>query len=89
MSSRFLRLTTVLINVNQIRRIDMPPGVYKIHLIPSELQGFTLLGAGYLTSQSELYTVSEKDHILDYKIVTDWLQNDKNDKNDKNNNVWH
>jgi hypothetical protein len=87
MSSRFLRLTTLLINVNQIRKIDMPPGAYKIYLIPSELQGITLLGSGYLTSQSELYTVTEKDHILDYKIVTDWINN--NDKNDKNNNVWH
>ena len=78
MSMRFLKLTNFIINVNQIRRIDMPPGVYKIHLIPSELHGFTLLGTGYLTSQSELYTVSEKDHILDYNIVSDWLQNDKN-----------
>ena len=86
MSSRFLRLTNFLINVNQIRRIDMPPGAYKIHLIPSEFSGFTIFGSGSFTTAAETYTISEKDHILDYKIVSDWLENEKNDKNQK---VWY
>jgi hypothetical protein len=83
MSSRFLRFTNLLINVNQIRRIDINPGAYKIHLIPSEISGFTLVGTGSFQSSAETYTVSEKDHILDYKIVTDWLENEKNQK------VWY
>jgi hypothetical protein len=83
MSSRFLRFTNLLINVNQIRRIDMLPGSYKIHLIPSEYSGFTLVGSGSFQSSAETYTVSENDHILDYKIVTDWLENEKNQK------VWY
>ena len=81
--SRFLKLTNFLINVNQIRRIDMPPGVYKIHLMPCEYSGLHFMGSGYITSAAESYTVTEKDHILDYKIVTDWIQCEKN------NNVWH
>lgn len=83
MSSRFLRFTNFIINVNQIRKIEMPPGAYKIHLIPSEISGFTLVGSGTFQSSAEVYTVSEKDHILDYKIVTDWLENEKNKK------VWY
>ena len=82
MSSRFLRLTNFLINVNQIRRIEIHPGAYKIQLIQDELKGVTFMGTGYFTSQTESYTVSEKDNINDYKLVSEWIQN--NEKNDKN-----
>lgn len=82
MSSRFLRLTSFLLNVNQIRRIDINPGVYKIHLIPSELSGFTLVGSGTFQSSAETYTATEKDNIIDYKLISDWIENDKNK------NVW-
>ena len=83
MSSRFLRLTHFLLNVNQIRRIDINPGVYKIHLIPTELSGFTLIGSGTFQSSAETYTATEKDHISDYKIITDWINNNENNKNNK------
>lgn len=83
MSSRFLRLTCFLINVNQIRRIDINPGVYKIHLIPSEISGFTLVGSGTFQSSTETYTTTEKDNIIDYKLISDWLENEKNQK------VWY
>ena len=82
MSSRFLRLTNFLVNVNQIRRIEIHPGAYKIHLIPSQLGGITLVGSGFFQSSAETYTVSEKDNINDYKLVSEWIQN--NEKNDKN-----
>ena len=81
--SRFLRLTNLLINVNQIRKIEMPTGTYKIHLIPTEFSGFTFVGSSAFQSAAESYTVTEKDHILDYKIVSDWIENDKNHK------VWY
>lgn len=81
-TSRFLRLTSFLLNINQIRKIDINPGVYKIHLIPTELSGFTLLGSGTFQSSSERYTVSEKDNLIDYKIITEWIDNDRNK------NVW-
>ena len=81
MSSRFLRLTNFLINVNLIRRIDILPGEYKIHMIPSQLTGFALLGSGSFNTSAEIYTAIEKDHILDYKIITDWIKNEENNKN--------
>jgi hypothetical protein len=78
MSSRFLRITHCLINVNQIRRIDINPGVYKIHLIPTELSGFTLVGSGIFQSSAETYTVIEKDNIIDYKLIDEWIKNNEN-----------
>jgi hypothetical protein len=82
MSRRFLRLTNFLINVNQIRRIDISPGIYKIHLIPSELSGFTLVGCGSFQSSAETYTATEKDNSTDYKIITEWIKNNENNKKD-------
>ena len=81
--SRFLRLTNLLINVNQIRRIDIKPNEYKIHLIPSELSGFMLLGSGTFQSAAERYTISEKEHETDYKMISEWILNEKT------NNVWY
>ena len=81
MSSRFLRLTSFLINVNQIRRIDINPGAYKMHLIPSEFSGFTLVGSGSFQSSAETYTATEKDNSTDYKIISDWINNNENNKN--------
>ena len=83
MSSRFLKLTNFLINVNQIRRIDINPGVYKIHLIPSEFSGFTLVGSGTFQSSTETFTSTEKDHSTDYKIISDWINNNENNGNNK------
>jgi len=81
MSSRFLRLTSFLINVNQIRRIDINPGVYKIHLMPSEFSGFTLIGSGSFQSSAEAFLATEKDHSTDYKIISDWINNNENNGN--------
>ena len=81
--SRFIRLTHFLINVNQIRKIDINPHEYKIHLIPSELSGFMLLGSGTFQSAAERYTVSEKENETDYKMISEWILNEKT------NNVWY
>jgi hypothetical protein len=81
--SRFLRLTNLLFNVNQIRRIDIKPNEYKIHLIPSELSGFIFLGSGTFQSAAETYTVSEKENETDYKMISEWILNEKT------NNVWY
>ena len=83
MSSRFLRITHCLINVNQIRRIDINPGAYKIHLMPNDVKGLTLMGTGFFTSQSESYIATEKDHSTDYKIISDWINNNENNENNK------
>ena len=84
MSSRFLRLTNFLVNVNQIRRIEIHPGAYKIQLMPNEIKGLTIMGTGYFTSETESYTATEKDHSTDYKIIADWINNNENNENNKN-----
>ena len=81
--SRFLKLTNFLVNVNQIRLIEITPDKYKISLIGSELKGFFMFGSGGFNSVNDVIDVCKKEDIADYKIVSDWLLSEKH------NNVWH
>lgn len=81
--SRFLRLKNCLVNVNQIRYINIKPDEYKISLIGSELKGVFIYGSGSIDSDNTTITVSKKEDIEDYTIVYDWMLAEKN------NNVWH
>ena len=80
--SRFLRLKSCLLNVNQIRYIDIKPDEYKISLIGSELKGFLMFGSGSIDSDNTRIRVCKKEHLEYYTIVTDWLLAEKT------NNVW-
>ena len=81
--SRFLRLTNLLVNVNQIRLIEIKPDKYKSRLISSDLNGFIMRGSGSINTDSTNIDVCKKEHIKDYTIVSDWLLAEKH------NNVWH
>jgi hypothetical protein len=53
--------------------------------MPNEIKGLTFMGTGYFTSETESYTATEKDHITDYKIIADWINNNENNGNNGNN----
>ena len=80
--SRFLRLKSCLLNVNQIRYIDIKPDEYKISLIGSELKGFLMFGSGSIDSDNTRIRVCKKEHLEDFTIVSEWLVAEKT------NNVW-
>ena len=81
--TRFLRLTNMLLNVNQIRLIEIRPDKYKIKMIPHHINGSIILGSGGFNSVNDVIDVCKKEDIADYKIVSDWLLSEKH------NNVWH
>lgn len=81
--SRFLRLKHCLLNVNQIRYIDIKPDEYKIALIGSELKGFLMFGSGSIDSDNTRIKICKKENLEDFTIVSDWLLSEKH------NNVWH
>ncbi len=80
--SRFLRLKNCLLNVSQIRYINIKPDEYKISLIGSELNGTFMLGSGGFNSDNTTITVCKKEDLEDFTIVSDWMLAEKN------NNVW-
>ena len=75
--SRFLRLTNTLVNVNQIRFIDINPDEYKIKLISSNFRGVILFGSGNIESDNTRITITKKENLEDYTIVSDWLLSEK------------
>jgi hypothetical protein len=81
--SRFLRLTNFLVNVNQIRLIEITPDKYKISMIPHHISGTVILGSGGFNSNHNDINICKKEDVTDYTIVSDWLLSEKK------NNVWN
>jgi hypothetical protein len=78
--SKFLRLTNFIVNTNSIHTIDIKPNKYIIHIITKGISGFNWsfagFGSGTISSYTSEIEVCKDNHLIDYKIVSDWI--DKN-----------
>jgi len=75
--SKFMKLTNLLLNTNDIHKIVIQPNKYYIHIAPRKIDGFSWsiggFGIGTISSHtSEIELCKTKDSI-DYKIVSDWI----------------
>lgn len=75
--TRFLKLTTMLLNTNDIHKIIINPNKYVIHIESKKFEG--LMGfiipfgiARQLSYVEELEVCETKDPI-DYKMVSEWI----------------
>lgn len=84
--SRFLRLTNMLLNVNQIRLIEISPDKYTIRMNSHHINGIVLFGSGWFDSYNHNFDCCKKEHSTDYKIISDWLEKEENNngKNEMN-----
>lgn len=77
--SRFIKLTKILVNINNITSISIQPNKYLIHLAKNNNDGFGMfiLGSGLWNSSSTNYQIEvcETEHQDDYKIVSEWIKN--------------
>ena len=76
--TRFLRLTNMLLNVNQIRLIEIRPDKYTIRMNAHHIQGFTFFGRGSFESYNHDLDCCKKLNSIDYKIISDWLLAEEN-----------
>lgn len=60
--ARFLKLTTMLLNTNDIHKIMITPNKYVIHIVVSQ------------HSYVEKLEVCETKHPIDYKMVSEWIE---------------
>ena len=81
--SRFLRLTNMLLNVNQIRLIEISPDKYTIRMNSHHINGVVLFGTGWFDSYNNNFDCCKKEHSTDYKIISDWLQQEENNNEKK------
>jgi hypothetical protein len=74
--SRFIKLTNLIVNTNTISKIIVKPNKY--YIMTKEIDGFEWKFAGsgfgniYSRNTCEI-EVCEREHPMDYKIVSDWI----------------
>ena len=77
--SKFIKLTNHIININHIHSIAIKPNKYYIHLVSNKFHGFKwdvgVIGIGTITSDNYEIEVCQSKHSIDYKILTEWIEN--------------
>lgn len=75
--SRFLKLSTRIINTSRISSIYMdtksvPKKIY-IHMGQHEVSGFFIMGSGFVTTQDNTFTICEEKDQVDFATVSRWI----------------
>ena len=73
--SRFMRLTNKIINKNFIHHIDIQKDKFIIHFMTNKMDGLFVFVGGASTSYNSEFEVCKTKHSIDYKTVTDWIDN--------------
>ena len=75
--SRFLKLTNMIINTNDIHKILIYPNKYDIYIVSKKIDGFSwscnIFGFGNISTHESQIQVCETKHSTDYKIVSEWI----------------
>lgn len=75
--SKFIKLTNVLLNTNDIHKIVIQPNKYYIHIVSKNIDGYnfnfgTFFGVGNLFTHTSTFEICED--LIDYEIVTNWIR---------------
>ena len=73
MSTKFIKLTHMILNTNYINKILIRQDLYYIYLVKQDMKGFFLWGSGGCDSKDEEIKICAKNHSQDYKIISDWI----------------
>lgn len=75
--SKFIRFTNFILNANDIHKIVIHPNKYCFHIATKQINGFNWsigwFGLGNISSYNYEFDVCETTHSNDYKIVSDWI----------------
>lgn len=79
--SKFIKFTNYILNINSIHAIVIEPKKYIIRIISKKIDGVSWnafgFGVGNISSYSSEIEVCETKHSIDYKILSDWINNIK------------
>jgi len=68
--SKFIKLTSVIINTRQINHIYIKPDKYIISIMSSNISG----GIAYFSSNDYEIKICANKHPIDYKILSGWIK---------------
>lgn len=72
--TRFLRLSSVIINISKIIKINIDKNKYIITVDKTTTSGFIFIGVGELNSELCDINICANKNPVDYKIVSDWIK---------------
>ena len=73
---RFIKLSSVIINVPHINKITIENNKYIIHLIPIKYDGFIIFAGGAFSTEINEYIICKDKNLNDYNILTNWIKLD-------------
>jgi hypothetical protein len=75
--SRFIRLTNMLLNINDIHKIVINANKYDIHITTRDITGnswnISAFGIGTISTYHYKIEVCETKDPADYKILSEWI----------------
>jgi hypothetical protein len=71
--SKFIKLTSLLINTQYINKIIVKPNIYHIYLLNHKINGNIIFSIGWITSQEEEIIICSNKEPTDFTIITDWI----------------
>ena len=71
--SNFIKLTSIIINTQTIKNINVKPSSYCINLTSQKIDGFMLFSNGFLTSIDYKIDICKEKEPDDYKIISEWI----------------
>jgi hypothetical protein len=71
--NRFIKLTTISININYINNILIKSNKYHIYLASNKFDGIVAVFTNSPNSDLKKIVICKKENPKDYKIISDWL----------------
>ena len=75
--AKFIKLTGMLLNANDITKIVIKPNKYVIYICGKKFNGFMWsagsFGLGNVSTDNDEIEVCETKNPIDYKIVSEWI----------------
>ena len=72
--SKFINLTSCLINKLHIVEIIKQPSKYRIYLTNSHFSGAIFFASGHMSSHNNIIEICENKDPQDYRIITNWIK---------------
>ena len=71
---KFIKLSSVIINTNNIKKITLQPNKYYIHFTHDKVDGWFIFGGGTVDSYTDEIEICKTKSPQDYNSISDLLK---------------
>jgi len=73
--TRFIKLTSTIVNTSHIKKIIIHNDKYCVHLNDQNINGSKFGWSGYILSSDSIIEICKIKNITDYTIMNNWVLN--------------